>query len=77
MVVQHKENFATYDNITKFGSNQSLITTNSNPLLIELGPTTGTYDAGIKTSSLPSVFSGANALTYYCRFWIGDDDGNN
>ena len=77
MVVQHKENFASWDNITKFGSNQSLITTNSNPLLIELGPTTGTYDAGIKTSSLPSVFSGANALTYYCRFWIGDDDGNN
>ena len=56
MVLQHKENFVTWDNITEFGSNQAYITTNSDPLAI-VYPTGG--NAGVKTTALPAVFTSA------------------
>ncbi len=71
MVLQFKENFVVWDNITKYGSNQGEIIQDSNPLRIAW--TSGPNEGGIKTSALPGVFTPAtNKITMYFRVQHGD-----
>ena len=70
MVQRHKENFASWDNLTKelqVGTD-SKITTSSDPLTWrgELPNTTNGEVA--KTTTLPGVFLGTSKLTMYGRF---------
>ena len=68
MVLQHKENFATWDNITEFTDlTDTFIITNSNPCEWDDSLPNDTRQAGVKTSALPAVFSGSDVVTVYGR----------
>ena len=65
MVLQHKENFASWDNLTAVESSANAINDNSDPLDI-LSPRVGggASNAFVHTSSLPSVFVGTKTFIY-------------
>ncbi len=59
MVLQHKENFVVWDNLTEIGSDQATIVTDSDPLRINGTVTGGNKTAGVETTALASVFTSA------------------
>ena len=68
MVLQHKENFVTWDNITEFTDiDSSQVVTNSNPCKWETALPNNSRTAGVRTTSLAAVFSGSTELILYGR----------
>ncbi len=68
MVLQHKENFVTWDNITEFTDiNDSQVVTNSDPCFWDDALPSETRVAGVRTTTLPAVFSGSSVITLYGR----------
>jgi hypothetical protein len=69
VVLQHKENFLSWDNLSKFfdvGDSNNIIL-NSNPLFYDATLPNITRICGVKTSSVPAVFVGTSTLTMYFR----------
>ena len=68
MVLQHKENFVSWDNITEFTDiNNSQVVTNSDPCFWDTALPNESRTAGVRTTTLPAVFSGSSVLTLYGR----------
>lgn len=68
MVQQHKENFASWDNITEFTDvGDSQVVTDSDPCFWDDALPAINRTAGVRTSTLPAVFSGSDELVLYGR----------
>ena len=72
MVLQHKENFASWDNLTEVvtsGSGTHIIT-DSDPCNFEDVTSGNAYNLAVKTTTLPAVFVGTSILTCYVRIFM-------